>query len=97
MLGQSDRFHGDTGHGLPGLEKTPEFDKSLALVQLQSISLVQLQSIDTEKDPRCVTIFTVCGQMITYPIWLVWPLAGIALGVVIEAEVLGDLVDAPGP
>jgi hypothetical protein len=59
--------------------------------------LFNLQSIDTEKDPRCVTIFTVCGQMITYPIWLVWPLAGIALGVVIEAEVLGDLVDAPGP
>ena len=78
MLGQSDRFHGDAGHGLPGLEKTPEFDKSLSLVQLQSISLVQLQSIDTEKDPRRVNdavFFTVFGQMITYPIWLVWPLA----------------------
>ena len=65
------------------LRRPPSSTSLSHLFNCNQSHLFNLQSIDTEKDPRCVTIFTVCGQMITYPIWLVWPLAGIALGVVI--------------
>ena len=44
--------------------------------------LVRLRS---END---AVFFTVFGRMITYPMWLVWPLAGLALAVVIASGVL---------
>ena len=40
------------------------------------------------RSERDAVFFTVFGQMITYPMWLVWPLAGLALAVVIALAVL---------
>jgi Peptidase family M28 len=44
-----------------------------------------LVALRSEQD---AVFFTVFGQMITYPMWLVWPLAGLALTIVIASGVL---------
>jgi hypothetical protein len=44
-----------------------------------------LAALRSEQD---AVFFTVFGKMITYPMWLVWPLAGLALAIVIALGVL---------
>jgi len=44
-----------------------------------------LAGLHSEKD---AVFFTAFGQMITYPLWLVWPVAGLALAIVIALGML---------
>jgi hypothetical protein len=48
-----------------------------------------LVALRSEQD---AVFFTVFGQMITYPMWLVWPLAGLALAIVLLGAVVMTLL-----
>jgi hypothetical protein len=77
---------------VPASAPTTAFSAERAYADLQRIAGPEPTPIgsvgsDAIRDDDAV-FFTVFGQMITYPMWLVWPLAGLALGIVIALGVL---------